>query len=275
MDDIYVRTQRKDYGPFSEQELQSQIRAGRVPLTAWLYQDEKWSLLFETTGLAELHPDFEPKPEKPPVPKQAKKAEALPLTLASAALSQSTASTGGTVSAEPVWFVIRDKKKSGPYSAADIVGQLQRKELMGSAFVWRPGFSTWQKLSQVTEFSRESMNRLAREGTSVDILVKRKFARAPYEVEVIAHDNTRALEGKSMVIGEGGLFLSTPKPTHPIGARLKLHFREGGASAFNAVAEVVSIVRGHMPGYCLKFVALSDSDRKRIAKFVSERRTSS
>ena len=40
----------------------------------------------------------------------------------------------------------------------------------------------------------------------------------------------------------------------------------------NAVAEVVSVMRGESAGYCMRFVALSDSDRRRIAKLVSDRK---
>ena len=125
-------------------------------------------------------------------------------------------------------------------------------------------------MSQVGDFSRDSLRRLASDGAGVDILVKRKHVRAPYDVEVIAHDNTKAIEGRTMVIGEGGLFLATPRPMHPLGTRLKLHFREGGTPSFNAVAEIVSVIHQDMPGYALKFVAIADADRKRIAKLVSE-----
>ncbi|MBI3543409.1 MAG: DUF4339 domain-containing protein [Deltaproteobacteria bacterium] len=243
MADIYIRTRSTNYGPYSEDELRSHVKSGR-----------------------QAHPDYEPKPEaKPDAGSSTTKLEA--------AGSRGGGGTGATVSAEPVWFYIREKKKFGPFSAAELVGQLQRKALDATTFVWRPGFETWQKMAHVSEFSRDAMKRLASEGAPVDILVKRKFSRTPYEVEVIAHDNTRAIEGRTMVIGEGGLFLATARPSHKLGARLKLHFREGDTPAFNAVAEVVSVVRGEMPGYCLRFVALSDTDRRRIAKFVTERKT--
>lgn len=267
--EIYVRTHRKDFGPYSEQEFLRHLSGGRIPFSAWLYVDGQWQLLAENSKFREKHPQFEPKPSAgPEVHSSADIGKAAPTE------ATVVASAGdGAVSAEPIWFLIRDKKKFGPYSAADIVRQLQHKELDSTAFVWRPGFSTWQKLSTVNEFSRDAIRSLAEKGAAVDVIIKRKKPRAPYEVEVVAHDNTRAVEGKSMVIGEGGLFLSVARLAHAVGARLRLHFREGDTPSFNAVAEVVSIVRGEMPGYCLKFIALSDSDRKRIAKLVSERRT--
>lgn len=269
MVDIYIRTQGADYGPYSQTELRAHLKAGRIPFSAWLHLDGKWQLLAENAELRESHPDYESMPEDAPT-----KSSASELPVASkVAMSSGTGAIAGSVSAEPVWFFVRDKKKFGPYSAAELVGQLQRKQLEASTYVWRPGFATWQKMSQVNEFSRDAMRRLASDGAPVEILVKRKFTRAPYEVEVVAHDNTRAIQGRSMVIGEGGLFLATERPSHRVGARLKLHFREGEAAAFNAVAEVVSVVRGgEMPGYCMRFVALSDSDRRRIAKLVTERK---
>lgn len=263
--EIYIHTRGKNYGPYNDEEFRSHLAAGRVPLSAWIHAGSKWELLAALPDFRRLHPEFEEAPSSPPSAAQTKGAD-----LEQAIVSQRGA--GVTLSAEPVWFYIREKKKFGPYSAAELVGQLQRKQLGAATFVWRPGFSTWQKMSAVTEFSREAMKRLANEGAPLDILVKRRHARAPYEVEVIAHDNTRAIEGRSMVIGEGGLFLATPRPSHAVGARLKLHFREGATAPFNAVAEVVSVVRGETAGYCLRFVALSDADRRRIAKFVSDRK---
>jgi hypothetical protein len=269
-DTSYVRARGKTFGPYTKEELSKHIVAGRIPFAAWLYTQGSWRLLAEHAELRAQHPDFESAPQQPPEVDSASKN--LPTELK---LAHSSASSGPTtVSAEPVWFVIREKKKFGPFSAADIVGQLQRKQLESTAFVWRPGFATWQKMSQVSEFSKDTMKRLATEGTAIDILVKRKFQRAPYEVEVIAHDNTRVIEGRSMVVGEGGLFLAVSRPTHVVGSRLKLHFREGGSDPFNAVAEVVSVVRGDAPGYCMRFVAIADSDRRRIAKLVTSQRKS-
>lgn len=267
--DIYIRTKGVDYGPYKETELRSHIKAGRVPFSAWLFFEEAWVLLGENAQLRALHPEFEPVPES--APSSAKAVAELVLESKTAPPARSRGETG-TVSAEPLWFFIREKKKYGPYSAAELISQLQRKQLDATTYVWKPGFSTWQKMSQVSEFSREAMKRLVSDSEPLDILVKRKHPRAPYEVDVIAHDNTKAVEGKSMVIGEGGLFLATSKTQHAVGARLKLHFRQADTTSFNAVAEVVSVVRGENSGYCMRFVALSDSDRRQIAKLVSERR---
>jgi hypothetical protein len=261
--DIYIRTQGKNYYLESKDELKSQISAGRVPFSAWLFLDEEWTLLAEHAELRKAHPEFEERPKAAPV--KAKSTDGIEALAPPAVM-------GATISAESVWFYIKDKKKYGPYSAADLISKVQSKHIEPSAFVWRPGFATWQRLSQLAEFSRDSMKNIAKNAAGVDILVKRKFTRAPYEVEVSAHDNTKVIEGKTMVIGEGGLFLAVPRPSHLVGARLKLHFREGDTAPFNAVAEVVSVVRGSTPGYCMRFVALSDTDRRRIAKFVVDRK---
>lgn len=260
----FVRHQGKNFGPYEEKELRAQLKAGRIPLSAWVYREEEWALLAEIDELRALHPEFENKPAEAP---RADKALA-PDEFAATAAAFGTVASNTSVSAEPVWFFIREKKKFGPYSAAELTRQLQHKQLDSGTFVWRPGFSTWQRMAQVAEFSREAMRGLASSGPTVDILIKRKFARAPYEVSVVAHDNTRAIEGKTMVIGEGGLFLSTARPSHAVGARLKLHFREGDAPSFNAVAEIISVVRGSVPGYCMRFVAIGEADRRKIARFV-------
>lgn len=285
-DGLYVRTRGKLFGPMSEPDLLLSLKDGLVSFSAWIFgfgQDRRWRLLAEIEELRRQHPDYESRPDADPHTASPESREALRELKAQAKASRAGACDGeirATVSAEPVWFYVRDKKKHGPLSAAELVGLLQRKQLDPGTFVWRPGFATWQRMSAVSEFSRDAMKRLATSASAakgdaetVDILVKRKTKRVPYDVEIIAHDNTRAIEGRSMVIGEGGLFLATGRSkhaAHKIGARLRLHFREGQAPAFNAVAEVVSIVRGENAGYCMRFVALSDADRRKIAKLVKE-----
>ncbi|GEM_PF-1452474 len=270
----HIRASGKDYGPLTAAELERSVKDGAVPFSAWVHAEGEWKLLAEIPELRERHPEFESKPKGSP--KKVVELSELRERRARAQAGQVSTSAGTSiaaavgVSADPIWFVIRDKKKFGPYSAADLVGQLQRKEVTNNSFVWRPGFATWQKLSHVGEFSPDAMRRLG-DAPGMDILIKRKFPRAPYKVDVIAHDNKNVVEGQSMVIGEGGLFLAADHVSHKVGSRLKIHFRESDLSAFNAVAEVVSVQRSPVSGYCLRFVAISDSDRKRISKFVTER----
>lgn len=266
---IYFKVKDQDFGPFESVEFEELIAQGKVPLASWVFFEQQWVWLSQHQPWLKIHPDFSAKPQQKPSEKtSSKKAPKLEPVQASVSRSDAILST------DAVWFVVRNKKKYGPYSASEIVQQVQKKELDTSAFVWRPGFQTWQKLSKVKEFSRENLKALATGGagaTSVDVFFKRKFVRAPYEVEIIAHDNNKVIEGRSMVIGEGGLFLSTDRPLHAVGARLKLHFREGDTPAFNAIAEVVSVVKGDDAGYSMRFVALSDADRKHIAKLVTEK----
>lgn len=263
MDNIYIQVQAKNFGPYNEQELTDHIREGRVPFASWVYCEGQWKLFAEIAELRKLHPEFSEMPKAAPSNARSKDLSELSVHV------NTDEGSPAAISAEQVWFIIRDKRKFGPFGAVEIINQLQKKQIETSTFVWRPGFTTWRRMSATREFSRENIKRLAADSSGVDVIVKRRHKRQPYEVEVIAHDNTRAIEGKTMVIGEGGLFLATPKPNHRVGARLKLHFREGDSPAFNAVAEVISVVKGSTPGYCMKFVAISEGDRRRIAKLVS------
>lgn len=263
-DNIYIQVKAKNFGPFTEKELSEHLATGQIPFAAWVYRGGEWKLLAEIQEFRKQHPEYTEMPKSAPSSAKSKDISEL-----ASHVSVDT-ETGIAISAEQVWFLIRNKKKYGPYGAAEIISQLQKKEIEATSFVWRPGFPTWRRMSQTREFSRENIKNLSKESSGVDVIVKRKHKRQPYEVDVVAHDNTRAIEGKTMMIGEGGLYLSTPKPSHRVGSRLKLHFREGNTPAFNAVAEVVSVVKeGEAPGYCMKFVAISDADRRRIAKLVS------
>jgi hypothetical protein len=263
---LFLQTSKQLLGPINESELLSLLKSGSVSLGAWVYDPVKgWEMVAHNSKWLESHPEAFAKPTKPPVEDNAKSLKEF-----KSEAKKSHVSGGVSISAEPVWFLIREKRKYGPYSSADLVSQYQKKEISSQSFVWRPGFATWKKFSEIPEFSKESMKYLVSDGENLNVFIKRKFQRSPYEVEIIAHDNSKVLEGKSMVIGEGGLFLSTDKVLHAVGARLKLHFREKDIPSFNAIAEVVSVQKGENSGYCLRFIAISDSDRKKIAKLVTE-----
>ena len=70
---IYIRSQGRDFGPYSEAELKSHVKAGRIPFAAWIYKGGDWSLLAEDLDLRQAHPDFEARPKGEP---QAEKASA-------------------------------------------------------------------------------------------------------------------------------------------------------------------------------------------------------
>ncbi|KJR96804.1 MAG: hypothetical protein VR65_27020 [Desulfobulbaceae bacterium BRH_c16a] len=55
------------------------------------------------------------------------------------------------------WYVAIGGKQEGPYSAAEILANLQNGIYSSNTYVWRQGFQNWQEISQCTELSQEGM----------------------------------------------------------------------------------------------------------------------
>src|SRR5271156_323828 len=127
MAELFIRTRGSLYGPYSEADLRAQLKSGNVPFSAWVFREGSWRLLGEIAELRDAHPEFEERPTEAP---QAGKA--------SARGPVAKAIPPASVSTEPVWFYALNRKRYGPFSSAELVGQLQRKELGSGTFVWKP-----------------------------------------------------------------------------------------------------------------------------------------
>jgi hypothetical protein len=53
---------------------------------------------------------------------------------------------------DAIWHVLIDDKRHGPLSRAQVLEYLRDGYLAGGDLVWRPGFSDWSQVNQLSEF---------------------------------------------------------------------------------------------------------------------------
>jgi len=55
----------------------------------------------------------------------------------------------GKTRVEPIWFAVIDREQVGPFTIAELRGQLARHQIDGDTYCWRAGLDDWCKLSQI------------------------------------------------------------------------------------------------------------------------------
>lgn len=248
-------------GPFSKRDLSKKLQNNELLYTDYLWNEnqQSWEMLAQF-----FSHDFPPPKDPPPGVKTTKKKEVL------REFKENTFSQDVGISNEPIWFLFKDNTKFGPYRYLELVRLLQTNACAPDDFLWKPGFSDWQRLRACPEFSESVLKKMVhlKNISSEKVFVQRRFPRVPYDGEVILHDDNKVLFGEVRSLSEGGAFLEVPKPTHQQGDRLKIHFTPGAVKVpFNCIAEVTQVSKSAPAGYNVKFIYLEEEDRKRISEY--------
>jgi GYF domain 2 len=53
---------------------------------------------------------------------------------------------------DAIWHVVIGGEQHGPLSRSQVLEYLHDERLLGSDLIWRPGFSDWKSISEVTDF---------------------------------------------------------------------------------------------------------------------------
>jgi len=260
--EYYVSHEGATLGPFSQKDLLQKLKQQQL-----FYTDYLWSSSHNAWRMLAFHFAQEfPPPKNPPQGIEVKEEKNTELK----EFTSETFSQDVAISNEPIWFLYKDNTKFGPYRYLELVRLLQTNACAPDDFLWKPGFSDWQRLRACVEFSDSVLKKLMhlKNITAEKLFIQRRFPRVPYDSEVILHDDKSVLFGAVRSLSEGGAFLQVPKPTHIRGDRLKLHFTPGGVKVpFNCIAEVTQVSKEEPMGYNVKFVYLEEEDRKRIAQY--------
>ncbi len=264
-EDVYfVSHEGASIGPISLQELRSKLQKQDILYTDYLWNPENsaWEMLAQYFA----H-DFPPPHDPPP---GAAKAEKSSKKEALKEFTSESFSQDMGISNEAIWFLFKDNTKFGPYRYLEVVRLLQNNTCAPDDFLWKPGFTDWQRLRACPEFAEPVLKKLVhfKNVSSEKVFIHRRFPRVPYDSEVILHDDKSVLFGAVRSLSEGGAFLEVSKITYARGDRLKLHFTPGGVKVpFNCIAEVTQVTKGEQKGYNVKFIYLEEDDRKRIAQY--------
>lgn len=263
-----VSHQGEQVGPYSLDEIVGQVRAKKLDLFDFVYDQAKddWVLLMEYAPLAQMLKSNKPTARPP---QTAATTAAAPQIETIAVVAAAPAEKSAHAITE--WFVLKGDNRFGPFGFTDVVKMLQQKVVFPFDFVWHAGLDSWKRVAEIAEFSPESIRALL--GTSKDSFTPRKHARKKYSGRVIIHDNLSLWKGEALEISKGGVGVTMTNTMVVPGQQVTVHFgSHEGWPAFNAVCEVVSkkFVNDSSPvEYGLRFLSLSQDAQDEFYKKVA------
>lgn len=249
-----VHHQGVEQGPFSSEEILKKLNAGDLDWTDYVYDEgqKDWLVILEH---AEFAKHFQGQPKKETHENEKKTEE----------------------NAESSWFLLRDDNKYGPFTFLELVKMLQVKKVYEYDYVWhRPTMSTWERISELSEFRPEKIKALKETGGEglEEIFFRRRHARAQYGASIILHNNKEVWSGHSLELSAGGAGLILDSEAVQVGQSLFLHFKAGdGVPPFNAVCTIVSKqpIKNSQCRYGVKFTSISQSIQKAIKKYTDNK----
>jgi len=257
----------KEVGPFSLDEILTQVREKELDLFDYIYDEaaQDWVLLMEhaeVSGRLKSH-----KPQRPP--------NSLKTESPGTPKAQSTVAFMHPVSE---WFLLKGEHRFGPFSYSDVVKMLQQKAAFPFDFCWHAGMQTWKRIAELEDFQPERIRSLfvqsnGKKANASEVFAQRKFPRQNFNGRVLIHDNTKLWKGEGFEISQGGVGITMSNTLVAPGQQLVVHFKaQDGIPSFNAVCEVVSkkFVDDNSPiQYGLKFLTLSQEAQEEFYKRVA------
>jgi len=268
---FYVSHETKQMGPYTIDEIVSFVGNGTLSPLDYLY-DEKmadWIVFLEYPALTEKIKSM--KPKAPPKASEESPAES---EISNEDLSHLNKMKNSKLPEElkQEWFVLKGENKFGPFTLPDVVKMLQQGVVFEYDFAWHKGMSAWERLAEISHFSRENLKKL-KDSNLVEVsavFFRRRYKRAKYGGTILVHDNKKVWKGQGVEISEGGAGVIMENAMVLPGEELYLHFKPGdGVPPFNAICEVVSkeyvsaLSSQSMPiRYGLKFKTISAETQK-------------
>lgn len=162
------------------------------------------------------------------------------------------------------WFYLENSSPVGPFTFAEVIRLMQKKQISKSCMVWRQGMSQWEPITKAWEFQPQHIRHLVKTESHelVDVFEKRKFSRVPFVSEFFTHNENQLWKAMSYEIGMGGIGLIIDNKDLKVGDKIHLHI-SGNAkiSAFVAIAEIVNKsekgVQPFQARYGLEFIDIS------------------
>lgn len=269
-------------GPIADEDIISLINSGTLKLSDFVFDDnsKNWFQLFD---LPLVKSSF--KAEKP---------DSSPLNKKAIAVSkkeiQSLISMSGQTDLslkvpksflEKDWYILRGKKKHGPFKYLDVVKMLNKKSLADHDMIWNKDFKSWNKISDLQAFSSYYINQVRQSYLPElgNIFFRRKFARKKISGKSFLHLNEDYWTGHLNEISPSGVSITMQQTDANLvpGDIVNLHIRPNeNCEAFNTKSEIVSKwyrdKNFAQSPLCLsfKFNSIKDKDKKHLEIFCGE-----
>jgi hypothetical protein len=252
MKKYFVAKEGIQKGPWTLDEITQNIQSKVLSWNDYIY-DEKvnvWLFLFEFPSLTE---SFNRSFKNP--------------------LQKTKTITNFDTYKDRVWYILKSNENYGPFTASEMVQMLQSRTLFEYDFVWRQDQSSWQRVSDVSEFKHEKIKELfevsAQENTEIQkTFFRRRFPRVEYKCELLIHDHQKVYSAQSIEISAGGASFKLDNVNFEVDDQVYLHFKPGGdVPAFNATCKIVSKSSNK---YGVSFTNVSNSVKEQIVKYTKK-----
>lgn len=138
------------------------------------------------------------------------------------------------------WYISRDQKKYGPYTAEEVIQLRQIGKCFESDLVWKQGLRQWKTLISTEEFSPLAMAERAQKEESCALFNRRQWTRVRKELSLIIHNDEQLWNGRSITISQGGALIEVSAPHLKAGDKIHLHIQASSAEdkAFSCLGVV-------------------------------------
>lgn len=232
---FFISKNGEQMGPYHLDEIRSQLNAGQVQPTDYIYDETQsdWVFILDLS-------QFEGRETKSDqglsggvsslaAEKQAQESEIIALECEAPDVE---------------WYVLKGDDKFGPFSFMDIVNMLQEKSVFEFDFVWNHYLPSWKRLAELESFSPDRLGRLSGGSQSQQVretLFRRKHRRLNYGKTILVHNNKQVWKGQSVDVSASGARVMLDDAALVVGETIYLHVKSGDdVPPFNAVCEIVN-----------------------------------
>lgn len=173
------------------------------------------------------------------------------------------------------WYLLKDNKQLGPYHYKEIISMLINKNAYEYDYVWSPGMSHWQKVSDCQQFQEGKLLPFAKkESYSSSLHFRRRSARKDFGTSLVFHNNQKLWNALSFEISETGASIEVTDPSIKKGEIILIHYRPSkSVPAFNVKCEVMSCekIKGNLNHFRLglRFIKINEVAQTALRQWVT------
>ncbi len=245
---FYISIKGLQNGPYTVEHIAEMLQSRAINITDFIYNPIKsdWELLIENHELKSVL--LKEKPVMPPsgiaknsekiinkeveVNRQEVLADIKPLSDSEA--KQRLAQQ---------WHINKGEKIFGPFKYLEVVKLLKDNDIFDFDFVKHGGMESWERLAEIDVFQDEEINRLftIKDTEIFKTLNTRYYVRADYKTGIIAHDNEKVFQGKTLDLSLKGAAVVIKNAMLVPGQKINVFFKAtADVPAFKAECEIVN-----------------------------------
>lgn len=167
------------------------------------------------------------------------------------------------------WYLARDGRQYGPYTADDLSAFIRSGKVNGQFHAWKPGMAAWERLSALAPASRNAENRSA--------------PRCGLVAKVLFTDDQSVIEASGQDISESGMLVVTGGPGSlpcEVGDKIRVNVsprvvETPGNGVFNGMKIKAFVAEGRIVrtlsdgrGFSFRFEKLSENARRAIEAYI-------